>query len=95
MVGLSIRNQKMTYAFLLKTPRGSKAWKKTYAKRTSVERTLKRILVDYAVESTRLLAEKRWFCVASLAAINQHLDAQVNALGHPLIHKLELIIKAA
>jgi hypothetical protein len=78
-----------------KTPRSSKAWKKTYAKRTSVERTLKRILVDYAFESARLRAEKRWFWVASLAAINQHLDAQVNALGHPLIRKLGLIVKAA
>lgn len=76
-----------------KTPRDSKAWKITYAKRTSVERTLKRILVDYAIESAQLRAEKHWFWIASLAAINQHLDAQVKALGHPLIHKLGLIVK--
>jgi len=78
-----------------KTPQGSKAWKKNYAKRTSVERTLKRILVDYTIKSARLRAEKRWFWVASVTAINQHLDAQVKALGHPLTHKLGLIVKAA
>jgi hypothetical protein len=77
------------------TPRGSEAWKKTFAKRTSVERTLKRILVDYRIESARLRAEKRWFWFASLAAINQHLDAQVKAMGNSLLPKLGLMSKAA
>ena len=78
-----------------KTPRGSKAWKIKFAKRTSVERTLKRILVDYTIERARLRAEKRWFWIASLAAVNQHLDAQVNKLGHSLFLKLGLIDKTA
>lgn len=60
-----------------------------------MERTLERILVDYAIENARLRAEKRWFWVASLAAINQHLDAQVNKLGHTLSLKLGLAVKAA
>jgi hypothetical protein len=78
-----------------KTPRGSAAWKKRFAKRTSVERTLKRILVDYNIESARLRAEKRWFWIASLAAINQHLDAQVKTLKGSLFLKLGLINKVA
>lgn len=69
--------------------------KKTFAKRTSVERTLKRILVDYRIESARLRAEKRWFWFASLAAINQHLDAQVKAMGNSLLPKLGLMCIAA
>ena len=78
-----------------KTPRGSKVWKKSYARRTSVERTIKRILVDYDIESLRFRAEKRWFWSASLAAINMHLDAQVAALKQPLFTRLGLIQKAA
>ena len=77
------------------TPRGSKAWKKTYARRTSAERNIKRILVDYRIENLKFRAEKRWFWAASLAAINQHLDAQIEALTQPLFTKLGLKIKAA
>jgi hypothetical protein len=77
------------------TPRGSKAWKKAYARRTSVERNIKRILVDYRIENLKLRAEKRWFWAASLAAINQHLDAQIETLKQPLFTKLDLKLKAA
>jgi len=83
------------FRLFTKTPRGSKEWKKSYARRTSVERTMKRILVDYDIESLRFRAEKRWFWFASLAAINQHLDAQVFALRQPLFTKLGLTQKAA
>jgi len=78
-----------------KTPRGSKAWKKVYARRTTVERTIKRILVDYDIESLRFRAEKRWFWFASLAAINQHLDAQMGVRKQPLFAKLGLTQVAA
>lgn len=83
------------FRLFTKTPRRSEVWKKTYARRTSVERTFKRILVDYRIESLRFRAEKRWFWAASLAAMNQHLDAQVAALGQSLFNKLGLNIKAA
>lgn len=83
------------FRLFTKTPRGSKAWKKTYARRTTVERTVKRILVDYDIESLRFRAEKRWFWSASLAAINIHLDAQVAALKLPLFTKVGLTLKAA
>ena len=61
------------FRLFTKTPRNSKAWRKAYARRTTVERTIKRILVDYDIESLRFRAEKRWFWSASLAAINMHL----------------------
>jgi len=82
------------FRLFTKTPRGSEAWKKTYARRTSVERTLKRILVDYDIENLRFRAEKRWFWIASLAAINQHVDAQLSILGLSLFAKLGLNQKA-
>jgi len=34
------------------------------------------ILVDYCIEQRRVRSKARWFWMASLAAINQHLDAQ-------------------
>jgi len=83
------------FRLFTQTPRKSKAWKKEYSRRTSVERTLKRILVDYLIENLRFRAEKRWFWAATLAAINMHLDAQVKALGPSLFNKLGLSIKAA
>ena len=83
------------FRLFTKTPRGSKAWKKAYARRTTVERTIKRILVDYDIESLRFRAEKRWFWSASLAAINIHLDAQVAVLKLLLFTQLGLTLKAA
>jgi len=44
-----------------KTARDSKAWKKIYAKRISVEHTLIRIIVDYDIENLHLRAENRLF----------------------------------
>jgi hypothetical protein len=79
------------FRLFTKTPRDTKAWKKTYARRTTVERTIKRIMVDYAIERLRFRAEKRWFWAASLAAINMHLDAQVAMLKRPLFMRLGLI----
>lgn len=72
------------------TPRGSKGWKKAYARRTSVERSLKRTLVDYKLESLRLRAEQRWVAFATLCALNQHLDAQIAASKSSLFENLKL-----
>lgn len=78
-----------------KTSRGSKAWKKVFARRTSVERTLKRILVDYLIERARARSDKRWFFIATLAALNQHLDAQTKVTEISLIQRLGLLKHAA
>lgn len=83
------------YRLFTKTPRGSKAWKKAFARRSSVERTLKRILVDYCIEHARARSDKRWFWLATLAAVNQHLDAQINVVKNSLLVRLGLKKQAA
>lgn len=72
-------------------PRGSKAWKTIYARRTTVERTFKRILVDHKIENARCRSKKRWFWQATLAAVNQHLDAQVAILKPPILSDIGLL----
>lgn len=72
------------------TPRGSRAWKKAYARRTSVERSLKRILVDYKIENANVRSKKHWFWRATLAAINQHLDAQIAVIKPSILRKIGL-----
>ena len=83
------------YRLFTKTPRGSKAWKKAFGRRSSVERSLKRILVDYCIEQTRAQSDKRWFWLATLAALNQHLDAQTGIAKSSLIARLGLKRQAA
>ena len=83
------------YRLFTNTPRGSKAWKKVFARRTSVERTLKRILVDYRIERARARSDKRWFFIATMAALNQHLDAQTKSAENSLLKRLGLLKQAA
>ena len=83
------------FRLFTQTPRGSKAWKKMYARRTTVERSIKRTLVDYLLESRKHRTKKIWFWFVSLAAINQHLDAQVKTQEHTLFARLGLEAKAA
>jgi hypothetical protein len=78
------------YRLFTKTPRGSRLWKKIFARRSSVERTLKRILVDYSIEKARAHSDKRWFWLATLAALNQHLDAQIRVTQNSLLGRLGL-----
>lgn len=85
------------FRLFTQTPRTSKEWKKIYARRTTVERTFKRILDDYSIENANARSKKRWFWQVTLAAINQHLDAQV-AVIKPIILEdigLNLTPKAA
>lgn len=83
------------YRLFTKTPRGSKVWKNIFAKRTSVERSLKRTLVDYLIEQERARSDKRWFWLATLAALNQHLDAQIKITEISLIKRLGSLKPAA
>lgn len=78
------------YRLFTKTPRGSKAWKKAYARRSSVERSIKRILVDYKIEQARARSVKQWFWLVTLAALNQHLDAQIAVTKCSLLVRLGL-----
>lgn len=61
-----------------KTPRNSKAWRKEYAKRSSSERSFKRIKNDYEIERSRVRSRKNWYFFLHFAAMNCHLDAWVD-----------------
>lgn len=75
------------YRVITPTPRDSSDWKQTFAMRTSVERTHKRILVDYQLERAKVRSKARWFWRTILAAMNVHLDAQVKTLSVKVIEQ--------
>ena len=56
-------------------PRDSKAWKKEYDGRTSVERSNKREKEDYKLEYGRHRSTKMWYCRLYGIMMLQHLDA--------------------
>lgn len=69
-------------------PRNSELFKEKLKSRTSVERSNKRILVDYSIESGRCRSSKQRFIRATLAAINIHIDAWLKHLNFSLINLL-------
>lgn len=75
---------KLAWDFRLfpKTPRGTDAWKKTYAMRTGTERSIKRKANDYAVRQARNRGKKMHLWLLTLAAVNQHLDAWLDQAKH-------------
>jgi hypothetical protein len=66
-------------------PRNSESFKKKFKTRTSVERSNKRILVDYNVEAGRCRSSKQRFTRAVLAAANIHLDAWIKHTNFSVI----------
>jgi hypothetical protein len=56
-------------------PRGSKLWKKRYAKHSASERSNKRKKIDYGLERARVRSNRQWFTRCALVAMCQHLDA--------------------
>ena len=56
-------------------PRGSEEWEKEYAKRTSAERSNKRVKEDYKLEDGRHRSTKMWYCRLYGIMMLQHLDA--------------------
>ena len=67
--------------FFPRIARGTEAWKTTYAKRTSVERSHKRKKVDYKLEATRVRSTAAWAWRSMLTAMCQHVDAWHAASG--------------
>ncbi len=55
--------------------RGSKQWKEMYSKRTSSERTNKRIKNDYKLEDGRHRSSRMWYCRLYCIMMLQHLNA--------------------
>lgn len=76
------------YRLFTVPPRKSDKWKELYNERTSVERSLKRTLVDYKVEHARVRSKKHWFFRITSCAINQHLDAQANVTECEILNRL-------
>ncbi|TYQ12900.1 UNVERIFIED_CONTAM: hypothetical protein Cloal_3938 [Acetivibrio alkalicellulosi] len=58
-------------------PRNSEAFKEMFKRRTSVERSNKRMLVDYNIEAGRCRSSKHRFSRATFAVVNTHLDAWI------------------
>ena len=56
-------------------PRDSKEWKLEYDRRTSVERSNKRVKIDYKLEDGRHRSSKMWYCRLYAIMMLQHLDA--------------------
>ena len=61
-------------------PRGSDAFKSKMRERTASERVNERIKGDYDVKTTKQRGKKRISFMATLAAINIHLDAQIKVI---------------
>ena len=70
-------------------PRNSHSFKSMFKRRTSVERSNKRMLVDYKIENGRCRSSKQRFCRATLAVINIHLDAWIKHLEFSLCTLIE------
>ena len=77
-------------------PRGSQEWKNQMKNRTSVERTNKRILVDYGLELAHARGKKRTHWWTTVHSVNIHLDARIKQSKFDFIAILdELILHAA
>jgi len=75
-----------------KIPRGSLAWKDNMKQRTAAERVNDPILIDYAVENTRVRGKKRISLLTTLAAVNIHLDAQLAFLIDQNLFDLDALL---
>ncbi|MGC8970573.1 MAG: transposase [bacterium] len=70
-------------------PRGSKLWEDIYSKyRSSAERCMKRILIDYKLESARVYSRKQWIWRIAFICINIHLDAWIDSARPNIVGKL-------
>ncbi|WP_334074500.1 hypothetical protein [Paenibacillus sp. A14] len=58
-----------------KTPLDSKAWKLTYKRRTTVERSNKREKIDYKLEAGRHCSTKMWYICIYGIMMCQYIDA--------------------
>jgi hypothetical protein len=70
-------------------PRHSNVWRSKFKTRTSVERSHKRILVDYDIEAGKCRSSRQRFARAVFAAINVHLDAWIKHLNFNIIELIE------
>ena len=76
-------------------PRGSKLWKKRYARHSASERSNKRKKIDYRLEDARVRSNRQWFMRVVLAAMCQHLDAWYEEAKVDLSSFIVSLIEAA
>ncbi|MDQ0341100.1 hypothetical protein J2S00_003944 [Caldalkalibacillus uzonensis] len=67
--------------YFTRIPRKSKAWKERYKRRTTVERTNKRLKEDYGLENKKRRNTRDWYIEAFLTAMCLHIDAWVKHDG--------------
>ncbi|MCX8167291.1 MAG: hypothetical protein N3E37_05585, partial [Candidatus Micrarchaeota archaeon] len=79
----------------LPVPRNTEAFKEKFKTRTSVERSNKRILVDYNIEAGNCRSSKQRFARATFAAINIHLDAWVKHQKFSIIGLIKMNSESA
>jgi hypothetical protein len=70
-------------------PRNTKAFKKKFKTRTTVERANKRIFEDYAIEEYDTQSAMLRTSLAAFAVVNIHLDAWVKHTGFKFTPFLE------
>jgi hypothetical protein len=77
------------------TPRDSEKWKRTYKRRTTVERSNKREKIDYKLESGRHRSTKMWYIRIYGIMMCQHMDAWFEHRKDELNQLKELIFPSA
>ena len=70
-------------------PRNTEAFKEKFKTRTSVERSNKRMLVDYNIEEGKCRSSKQRFVRATFAVVNMHLDAWVKHMSFNIIKLMD------
>lgn len=68
--------------------RDSDAFKDMLKRRTTVERSHKRLFKDYDIEAGNCRSSKERFMRATMAAVNVHLDAWIQHTGFSIVHLL-------
>lgn len=69
-------------------PRDSQAFKDEFKTRTSVERSNKRMFIDYAIEEAHSRSSMMRFAIATFAAVNIHLDAWIKSRKFSLVNEI-------
>jgi hypothetical protein len=70
-------------------PRNSDAFKDMFKRRTTVERSHKRLFKDYDIEAGNCRSSRERFMRAAMAAVNVHLDAWIEHTGFSIVSSLE------
>jgi hypothetical protein len=76
-------------------PRHSATFKAIFKRRTSVERSNKRILTDYNIENGRCRSSKQRFARATFAEVNIHLDAWLKHTAFSIVDLIDQAVAVA